>query len=242
MAKVRLKGSGAYFLVHIEHQNTAPVTFPRRFFRYFSTIFERRNLPIYPIVVFAQNKPGKQQPDFYSVAFPDIEVLRFNYRVVQLNRLSWKTFLKSENPVAIALMGKMDIEEKDRPRVKALCLRRLLSLKLDDARTDLIGSFVDNYLNLNEAEQERFYAEIPPKEKEKFMYIETRWHAQGRQEGMQEGRQEGQIEASRRFALEMLESRFGKLPKRVIRGTEGIDLIALSKRSQSAASLRELGL
>ena len=40
----------------------------------------------------------------------------------------------------------------------------------------------------------------------------------------------------------MLESRFGKLPKRVIRGIEGIDLIALSKRSQSAASLRELGL
>ena len=52
------------------------------------------------------------------MAFPGFEVLKFAYRLVQLNTLDWRAYLKSDNPIASALMAKMKIAERDRPRVK----------------------------------------------------------------------------------------------------------------------------
>ncbi|MBI3208140.1 MAG: Rpn family recombination-promoting nuclease/putative transposase, partial [Candidatus Solibacter usitatus] len=116
VAKARFQGSDAFFLIHVEHQSTAPANFPRRFFRYFSALTEKRGLPVYPIVIYSHDQPTKAQPNSYRLDFPDGEVLRFTYRVVQLNRLSWRRFVNSPNPVASALMAKMKIADRDRPR------------------------------------------------------------------------------------------------------------------------------
>jgi predicted transposase/invertase (TIGR01784 family) len=59
LVKARFRGQDAYFLIHVEHQSEAPATFPRRFFRYFSAIFEKHGLPVYPIVVYSHNAPDK---------------------------------------------------------------------------------------------------------------------------------------------------------------------------------------
>ena len=47
------------------------------------------------------------EPDEYRVGFPDLEVLRFRYRVIQLSRLNWRDFVRRSNPVAGALMARM---------------------------------------------------------------------------------------------------------------------------------------
>jgi hypothetical protein len=98
------------------------MTFDRRMFRYFARLHEKYILPIYPIVVFSYDKPKKAAQSSYQVAFPDFRVLEFNYRTIQLNRLNWRDFLNQQNPVASALMVKMRIVPKDRPKVKAECL------------------------------------------------------------------------------------------------------------------------
>ena len=76
---------------------------------------------------------------------------------------------------------------------------------------------------------------------ENFMCIETSWHAKGRAEGRIEGRIEARV-----ITLAVLEDRFGSLPKRAIRAisaNESFDeLLALVKKAQYAASLRELGI
>ncbi len=46
-------------------------------------------------------------------------------------------------------MAKMKMSQAERPRGKLECLRMLATLKLDPARSRLIGVFVDSYLNLN---------------------------------------------------------------------------------------------
>ena len=69
---------------------------------------------LYPIVVFSFERPKSIQPCQYEVRFPDREVLKFNYAVVQLNQLSWRDFMQQPNPVAAALMSKMAIATKDR--------------------------------------------------------------------------------------------------------------------------------
>ena len=50
-------------------------------------------------------------------------------------------------------MAKMKINEKDRPQVKAECLRLMVTLKLDPARMYLISGFIDTYLDLSQQEE-----------------------------------------------------------------------------------------
>ena len=47
-------------------------------------------------------------------------------------------------------MAKMKLAERDRPKVKAECLRLMVTLRLDRARMRLIAGFVDTYLRLNQ--------------------------------------------------------------------------------------------
>ena len=81
--------------------------------------------------------------------------------------------------LAAALMAKMQIEPQDRPKVKAECLRLLVNLRLDPARTFLISGFVDTYLKLNAMEEDNFQAEIANiktvQVREQVMQITTSW-------------------------------------------------------------------
>lgn len=189
VAQIRFREQDTFFLVHIENQSYPQADFGRRMFRYFARLFEKHALPIYPIVVFSYDTPRTPQTNIYRVEFPDKTVLEFNYGVVQLNQLNWRDFLQQENPVASALMAKMNIAPSERPRVKSECLRLLATLRLDPARMKMISGFVDTYLKLNAAEQEIFKTEIAkfePARQEVVMEIVTSWQLQGRQEGKQE--------------------------------------------------------
>ncbi|OUL26575.1 flagellar assembly protein H [Nostoc sp. T09] len=185
VAQIRFREQDTFFLVHIENQSYPQADFGRRMFRYFARLFEKHALPIYPIVVFSYDTPRTPQTNIYRVEFPDKTVLEFNYGVVQLNQLNWRDFLQQENPVASALMAKMNIAPSERPRVKSECLRLLATLRLDPARMKMISGFVDTYLKLNAAEEEIFQTEIAKFESAKqevVMEIVTSWQLQGRLE------------------------------------------------------------
>ncbi len=116
------------------------------------------------------------------MAFLDLDVLEFRFAAIQLNRLSWRDYLQQKNPVAAALMAKMNIPLKERPQVKAECLRLLTTLKLDPARMQLIFGFVDVYLKLNATEKQAFEAAIDTMglaKQEGVMKIVTSWHLEG---------------------------------------------------------------
>ena len=192
IAKARFRGEETCFLIHVENQAYPQADFGRRMFRYFARLFEKFAIPIYPIVIFSYDAPRKLEPNIYRVEFPDKVVLEFNYAVIQLNRLNWRDFLEHENPVASALMAKMNIATEDRPRVKSECLRLLATLRLDPARMQLISGFIDTYLRLTNEEEEIFRTEIArfiPEEQEVVMQIVTSWM----EEGLQRGRLEGEL-------------------------------------------------
>jgi Domain of unknown function (DUF4351)/Putative transposase, YhgA-like len=184
--KARFRGQESFFLIHVEHQAQPQSDFGRRMFRYFARLYEKEGLPVYPIAIFSFNTPKRPEPDIYRVEFPDKVVLQFNYAVIQLNSLNWRDFLRQQNPIASALMAKMDIAPEDRPRVKSECLRLLATLRLDPARTKMISGFIDTYLRLNAEEQEIFKAEIATFEsvqQEEVMEIVTSWMEEGIQRG-----------------------------------------------------------
>ena len=187
IAQVKFQQQESFFLVHVEAQSSSDNSFNRRMFTYFSALHQKFSLSVYPIVIFSYDSPLKEAESEYQVEFPDFKVLQFNYRKIQLNRLNWKDYLNQNNPIASALMSKMQIAQKDRPKVKAQCLRLLANLKLDQARMQLISGFVDTYLKLNQLEESEFKQEISTfsqPEKEKVMQITTSWMEQGLEQGL----------------------------------------------------------
>ena len=194
-------------------------------FGYFAALFARHNLPVYPIALFSHGSLKPESNEF-RIAFPNREVLRFEYDVVQLSRLKWQDFVGRPNPVASALMARMGMAPEDRPRAKLECLRSLVTLGLNPARERLISGFIDSYLRLDEAETllfEQQRGKLPDEsEKVKVMELTTSWKEEGRAEGMEKGRAEGWAECraqERREAherecqliLRPLRKRFGPL-------------------------------
>ena len=217
VAQVKFRGKESFFLIHVEAQESSRKWFNRRMFTYFARFHEKFVLPIYPIVIFSYSKPKREAISQYVVDFPDFKVLEFNYQVVQLNRLNWRDFLNQPNPVASALMAKMNIAEKERAKVKAECLRLLITLRLDAARMQLISGFIDTYLNLNTVEEIQFQEEISTFSQpvqEGVMQITTSWMRQGIELGIEQGIEQGierGIEREKTLILRQLKRKLGEI-------------------------------
>lgn len=206
VVRAKLKRMDSFVLIHTEAQAQRQAAFGMRLFRYFARLSERHNVPIYPIAILSFDSPTEEQPNSYDIELPTLHVLHFQYKVIQLNRLYWRAFLRNSNPVAAALMSKMQFAAEERVVVKLECLRMIAALKLDSARCKLLAGFVDSYLRLTEQEEHTFNYQLAQhqdaSEKEVIMEIVTSWMergveqglVQGRAEGLAEGRMEGVVE------------------------------------------------
>lgn len=206
LVEVQQSGAEAAFLIHIEAQSSVEQMFAQRMFFYFARLHQKYLQRIYPIVVFSFDEPQRQEPCTYTVNFPHRKILEFNFEAIQLNRLHWRDYLNQRNPVAAALMAKMQIAVEDRPRVKAECLRLIATLRLDPARTRLLSGFVDTYLRLNEPETQVFQealGRLELAEQETVMEIVTSWMEQGIEQG---------IERERSLILRQLTRKVGTMP------------------------------
>ena len=148
IARVGIAGREAFFIIHLEHQAQEDRALDRRMFRYFARLYERYDVPIYPIALCSYRAPRRAVADRHVVAIADLPVLHFQYRTVQLNRLDWRTYLRNDNPLAAALMARMRIATADQMQVKVACLSRILGMPLSPRRRRLLARFVTVYLSL----------------------------------------------------------------------------------------------
>ena len=235
VALAKFQGQDYSFLIHIENQASNDTEFNRRMFRYFSSLFLKYNRPIYPIALFSYDSPQRLAKDNFIVDFPDRQILRFNYQIIQLNRLDWRNFLKQKNPIAAALIAKMKIDEKDRPQVKAECLRLLVTLQLNPAKMQLISGFVDTYLNLNPQEESLFQSQLNTlgiKEQEQIMEITTSWQ--------RKGRLEGRLEGQSNTILKLLNHKFGTLDEAVVRQIKSLESEQLDSLTEDLLDFQTL--
>ncbi len=203
----RFQNQDSLFIIHLEHQSYSEADFNQRMFRYFARLHEKYALPIYPVVIFSFDAPHRPEPTSYTIDFPGWRVLEFNYRVIQLNRLNWRDFVNQPNPIASALMSKMQMDIQERPTVKLVSLQLLSSLGLNPAQLQLISGFIDIYLKLNTAEQASFdreLARIEPVQQEGVMEIVTSWMETGIQQGLQQGLQQGRQQGRQQEAVSMI--------------------------------------
>ena len=236
VAKTRFRGKPVGFLIHVEAQAERRKNFPRRMFTYFARFYEKYALPVYPIALFSFETPQRLQPDEHRVDFPDLAVLAFRFRVVQLNQMQWQDYEKRSNPVVAALMATMHRGPKEVARVKLACLRMLARLSLDPARRELISGFIDSYLRLTMEEEQEFGAELQelsPQEREGVMEIVTSWMERGLKQGRQEGRQESRQEGARTVLLRQLRKRLGDLDAAVEAQIEGLAIERLEQLGEA---------
>jgi hypothetical protein len=137
----------------------------------------------------------------------------------------------------------------------------MVTLSLDRARMRLIAGFVDTFLRLNQAEEERFHREMAgakwsAKEKEAVVEIVTSWEQRGIERGLAQGiergiergieigRQAG-VEALRAALIDVLGWRFGGPDESLTVRLAAIDSVerlkALTHQALTADSIRELG-
>lgn len=227
LVKAKFNQSDAFFLVHIESQATAQDEFAKRMFRYFARLHEKYDLPVYPIALLSYDSPLRPEPDAYEVKFPDKLVLHFAYRVIQLNRLDWRDFIRRPNPVAAALMAKMRIPPEDRPKVKLEFLRILATLRLDPARVTLLKTFMLSYLKLTPDEESRYNAEyqrLDPAEKRAIVEVIDPWEVAGMRKGL----------------LRQLVHRFGELSPSLTNGIEALPPPSLEALSLALFDFRNI--
>ncbi len=200
VARARFHDSDIYFLLLCEPMSYAQSNFPARLLLYLALLYKEYGLIVYPIVVYSYDEPLRQEPNNLSFVFPNKTVLTFDYDVVQLNRLHWEDFMDSPSPIASALMCKMKFDAKDKVKVKAACMKSMLSLNLNFEEMSLIAGFVNSYIKLTPDESLEFVretAELTPSLREKKMLLTNYWQEKGLEEGLEKGLEEGiQIGAS----------------------------------------------
>jgi len=241
VVRARFRDQSSFFLIHVETQAQPQAEFAQRMFTYFARLHEKHRLAVYPVALFSYDQPQRAEPDEYRVEFPDLEVLAFRFRVVQLNGLDWQDFVERTNPIAAALMAKMRMEPGDRPRVKLACLDLLAKLQLDPARRALISGFVDTYLRLTMEEEQIFQAElskIEPHKREQVMEIVTSWMEKGMEKGIERGVKEGKEHEARSLVLRQLRKRLGSLESEI---EARLDELSVEKLEELAEALLDFG-
>ena len=186
--KARLRGEDAFFLIHVENQSAAQSDFPKRTAATSPASPRNTTCPSTPSSCSPTTRPAARSRTALSLHFParlccNSVTKSFSSTA---SRLPWRRFVRQENPVASALMAKMKMSAKDRPKVKAECLRLLVSLKLEPARTKLIGGFVDSYRKLTAEEMEHYQRAVDkfaPTEREDTVEIVTSWEQRGIMQG-----------------------------------------------------------
>jgi hypothetical protein len=230
VVKVALEGGGErYVLVHGEYEaSRKDRDFPRRMFRYYCQLFLRYNTQIVPIAMFTDDaRWRKPVPDHFELSFSGRSIVRFDYHLIKLRHLDYRQFLQSQNPLAYALMAKMDYNRKERVRLKADFLRLILGCPVDPARRSLLVEFVETYLPLAKDEQEQFDTIV--KHDEQYVEVEsmiTVYEQKGIEKGIEKAKQDALILLSKK--------KFGKVGAahqrriREIDSTERLDALLVA--------------
>jgi len=217
VVQAQLAGQTAYLIVHLEHQAQEDAAIHRRMFRYFARLYDRYDVPIYPIVLCSYLTPRTPVADRHQVAVGSFAVVDFRYQTVQLNRLDWRSYARNPNPLASALMARMRVASKERVQVKLACLRLLAGQPLDHRRRRLLGQFIDIYLPLNARQARDLEQElqaVQPEERRPIMEMLSSWEIKGRAEGRAEGQRD--------IVIRQLQRKLGLLPEALLARVEAL--------------------
>lgn len=257
VAKVGLLAGGEEFvLVHIEFESSRPgLDFAERMFQYHCQLYLRHRKPIVPVVLFTDDAkwPLSDLKTSFELSFEGRSYSRFEYVALKLRNIDHRKYLRSHNPLAYALMCKMDYGRGDMARLKADFLRMMLGCPINPARKSLLFEFMEWYMPLSGPRQAEFDS-ITRKNNDQYREVAKmvtvyekrgiqKGRQVGRQEGIQQGLMQGILQDARESVVDNLQARFGKVSADITRRVSKVDdlekLRELRRKAATVGSVKE---
>jgi hypothetical protein len=66
-----------------------------------------------PIAIFSYDENRIEQNEF-RISFPFFHVLSFQFLMLELRKMNWRHYINSSNPVAAALISKMNYSKEEK--------------------------------------------------------------------------------------------------------------------------------
>ncbi|MCL6615806.1 MAG: Rpn family recombination-promoting nuclease/putative transposase [Anoxybacillus ayderensis] len=192
LIQTKLKGEAGIIIIHVENQSYMQSSFPERMFIYFSRLFEKYRTNILPIAIFSYDFI-RDEPSSFTLQIPFLHVLQFQFLAVELRKQNWRDYIRSENPIATALLSKMGYNENERVELKKQFFRMLIRMNVDEAKQRLLIVFFETYVKLTEQEEKQFQNEVKKmggKEGEQVMELIISYEQKGKIEGAKEKERE----------------------------------------------------
>ncbi|HEY9615780.1 MAG TPA: hypothetical protein V6C64_02995 [Microcoleaceae cyanobacterium] len=82
LVKAKVQSQDFFFLIHLDHQAQHQSTFDKRMCRYFARLYEKYDLPIYPIALFSYSSLKTPQTNCHPAKFPNQTILNFHSDVI----------------------------------------------------------------------------------------------------------------------------------------------------------------
>jgi hypothetical protein len=249
-----LEGSEAWVLVHVEVQGDEDADFAKRMYVYNYRLFDRYDRRVASLAVLTDDR-GQWRPSTYGyelwgcrvgLQFPVVKLLDYDE--------DRKGLKKNQNPFALVVLAHLQMlstrhDAKQRLERKLALVRMLYERGY--ARQDILElfRFIDWVMVLPE-DLETDFADAVGKYEEamKMPYVtsvervgQKRGEKIGEERGKQIGEKRGILNRSREAVLEILKTRFGRIPASLSSAVNGLDdpsiLKNLLKEAVTTASI-----
>lgn len=260
VAKLDTRDGGTELvLIHVEVQLRPGQDFRARMFEYYSLLWSRYRLPIFPIALYLRGGKQGLGTEEYRVELFGRDVLRFRYESIHLARLGVEEYGDRGGPAGAGLAALMNRSaSRDVEQLRVSLMWRVVQSELDEARQLILIDLIQTYFELSGEQMARYWRLVSRKEYRKVQEVELTWAdkllkqgeekgiKKGREQGLEQGREAGLLEGKREALLRQLGTKFGPLPEGTTTRIESIDSVSelddYLERILTARSLQEMGL
>ncbi len=233
-------------LVHVEIERTHLGIFDARMAEYGLHLTLTFGRPVISIVVFLTG--GRRGMEIREVRrqVGSFEPVRYRYLALGLSQSLAEDYVDRPQPLAAALAALMRSKVWDRVEQKLRCLQAIGQAKdLGVDRRYILVKVVETYLRLDEAEEQRFKAEMEREVNKEVREMVVTWE-EALAESRAEGETRGRARAAQDADLRVAERRFGPLPQAFeerIHAIRDLDrLYRILDRILEASSIDEIDL
>lgn len=234
----RKNGDEAWLMVHIEIQSQEEGQFAQRMFVYNYRLYDRYKRVVVSLAVLGDER-STWRPNQFGYELWGCQV-GFQFPIVKLldYRQQWQTLENSDNPFATVVMAHLKAQEtrydeNDRKSWKLSLTRRLYEKGYQ--RADILNLFqvIDWMMQLPQALEQEFWQAIEQYEAERRMpYITSVERI---------GISQGTLKGVRDSVIEVLETRFERVPSAIVAMLERIvDVDLLKTLLRSAIAVQDL--
>ncbi|MFM7204837.1 MAG: Rpn family recombination-promoting nuclease/putative transposase [Myxococcota bacterium] len=260
VAKVMMNGEESLtflFLTELESypgQQVGGQVLGERLFQYYSLLWNRYRLPVFPVVVYIVESRVALEAHTHKHTLFGYVTNQLHYQVVGLPKLSAEDYLKRGTLMAGALGASMSPGQWSRAELKLYCLETVARAPGNEAQKFVAVNHIETYLELSDDEAQQFDTLLMEEKHVEAQEVHLTWadklilkgRAEGEARGEARGEAKGEVNGIRRTLARQLERKFGLLSPAVLARLGAISplerLDALAEQVLTASSLRELGL